>query len=100
MFGIVKEISPTQPTTGQDPETKYKKSSLENEQLIAIFGKVKQVLQNKLTEGRRFVVTQFAGIAHVTPDFPRVLELGRDIGCTVVDVTPAPSVLDRFKEAA
>jgi pyruvate formate-lyase/glycerol dehydratase family glycyl radical enzyme len=33
-------------------------------------------LQNKLTEGRRFVLTQFAGIAHVTPDFPRVLELG------------------------
>src|SRR5690606_41477577 len=30
-------------------------------------------LQNKLTEGRRFVLTQFAGIAHVTPDFPRVL---------------------------
>src|SRR5690606_9121136 len=26
-------------------------------------------LQNKLTEGRRFVATQFAGIAHVTPDF-------------------------------
>jgi pyruvate formate-lyase/glycerol dehydratase family glycyl radical enzyme len=33
-------------------------------------------LQNQLTEGRRFVLTQFAGIAHVTPDFPRVLELG------------------------
>jgi pyruvate formate-lyase/glycerol dehydratase family glycyl radical enzyme len=33
-------------------------------------------LQNKLTEGRRFVLTQFAGIAHVTPDFPRVLSLG------------------------
>ena len=33
-------------------------------------------LQNKLTEGRRFVLTQFAGISHVTPDFPRVLELG------------------------
>jgi pyruvate formate-lyase/glycerol dehydratase family glycyl radical enzyme len=33
-------------------------------------------LQNKLTEGRRFVLTQFAGIAHVTPDFPRVLERG------------------------
>ncbi|MFO7563347.1 MAG: pyruvate formate lyase family protein [Enhygromyxa sp.] len=33
-------------------------------------------LQNKLTEGRRFVLTQFAGIAHLTPDFPRVLELG------------------------
>jgi pyruvate formate-lyase/glycerol dehydratase family glycyl radical enzyme len=33
-------------------------------------------LQNKLTEGRRFALTQFAGIAHVTPDFPRVLELG------------------------
>ena len=33
-------------------------------------------LQNKLTEGRRFVLTQFAGIAHVTPDFPSVLELG------------------------
>lgn len=33
-------------------------------------------LQNKLTDGRRFVLTQFAGIAHVTPDFPSVLELG------------------------
>ncbi|PRP97614.1 Benzylsuccinate synthase alpha subunit [Enhygromyxa salina] len=33
-------------------------------------------LPNKLTEGRRFVLTQFAGISHVTPDFPRVLELG------------------------
>jgi pyruvate formate-lyase/glycerol dehydratase family glycyl radical enzyme len=33
-------------------------------------------LQNKLTEGRRFVLTQFAGIAHVTPDFPRVLSQG------------------------
>lgn len=33
-------------------------------------------LQNKLTEGRRFVLTQFAGISHVTPDFPRVLERG------------------------
>jgi pyruvate formate-lyase/glycerol dehydratase family glycyl radical enzyme len=33
-------------------------------------------LQNQLTEGRRFVLTQFAGIAHVTPDFPRVLALG------------------------
>lgn len=33
-------------------------------------------LQNKLTEGRRFVATQFAGIAHVTPDFPSVLEYG------------------------
>lgn len=33
-------------------------------------------LQNQLTEGRRFVLTQFAGIGHVTPDFPRVLERG------------------------
>nr|WP_255216386.1 pyruvate formate lyase family protein [Pseudenhygromyxa sp. WMMC2535] len=33
-------------------------------------------LQNKLTEGRRFVLTQFAGISHVTLDFPAVLEHG------------------------
>ncbi|MCA9683776.1 MAG: hypothetical protein KC457_16370, partial [Myxococcales bacterium] len=33
-------------------------------------------LQNKLTEGRRFVLTQFAGISHVTLDFPAVLEIG------------------------
>lgn len=33
-------------------------------------------LQNHLTEGRRYVLTQFAGISHVTPDFPRVLEHG------------------------
>ncbi len=33
-------------------------------------------LQNQLTAGKRFVLTQFAGISHVTPDFPRVLERG------------------------
>lgn len=33
-------------------------------------------LQNHLTEGRRYVLTQFAGISHVTPDFPRILERG------------------------
>ncbi len=33
-------------------------------------------LQNELTSGRRMVLTQFAGIAHVTPDFPRILERG------------------------
>lgn len=33
-------------------------------------------LQNHLTEGRRYVLTQFAGISHVTPDFERVLERG------------------------
>ena len=62
LFGIVKEISPTQPTTGQDPETKYKKSSLENEQLIAIFGKVKQVLQEqKLYLKNDLTLTQLSG---------------------------------------
>lgn len=30
----------------------------------------------------------------------RVLELARDLGHKIVDTTPAPSILDRFKEAA
>jgi formate C-acetyltransferase len=33
-------------------------------------------LPNVLTAGRRFVLTQFAGIAHVTPDYVAVLERG------------------------
>ena len=33
-------------------------------------------LQNTLMEGRLFLLTQFAGISHVTPDYPAVLEKG------------------------
>ncbi|MDX1648847.1 MAG: pyruvate formate lyase family protein, partial [Myxococcota bacterium] len=33
-------------------------------------------LANVLVRGRHFVLTQFAGISHVTPDHPRVLALG------------------------
>ncbi|MCK6555115.1 hypothetical protein L6Q96_11145 [Candidatus Binatia bacterium] len=33
-------------------------------------------LQNTLMAGRLFVLTQFAGIAHVTPDYPAVVEKG------------------------
>jgi pyruvate formate-lyase/glycerol dehydratase family glycyl radical enzyme len=33
-------------------------------------------LQNTLMAGRRFILTQFAGISHVTPDYPSVLERG------------------------
>jgi len=33
-------------------------------------------LIDKLTDGRAFVLTQFAGISHVTPDYPSVLTLG------------------------
>jgi formate C-acetyltransferase len=33
-------------------------------------------LQNTLTRGRDYVLTQFAGISHVTPDYPSVLEKG------------------------
>jgi pyruvate formate-lyase/glycerol dehydratase family glycyl radical enzyme len=33
-------------------------------------------LLDTVTEGSRFVLTQFAGLAHVTPDFPSVLRLG------------------------
>lgn len=35
-----------------------------------------KALQNTLLEGRRFVVTQFAGISHVTPDYGRVVREG------------------------
>jgi hypothetical protein len=43
------------------------------------------------------VLAQIAGTKTLCP---RVLELARDLGLRVVDVTPAPSILDRFKEAA
>lgn len=43
------------------------------------------------------VLAQIAGTKTLTP---RVLELARDLGLKVVDVTQAPSILDRFKEAA
>jgi pyruvate formate-lyase/glycerol dehydratase family glycyl radical enzyme len=33
-------------------------------------------LSNTLMRGRRFVLTQFAGISHVTPDYPAVLAKG------------------------
>lgn len=33
-------------------------------------------LQNVLVSGRRFVLTQFAGISHVTPDYAAVVEKG------------------------
>jgi formate C-acetyltransferase len=33
-------------------------------------------LPNLLVRGRHFVLTQFAGISHVTPDYPKVLSLG------------------------
>jgi formate C-acetyltransferase len=33
-------------------------------------------LQNTLMRGRDFILTQFAGISHVTPDYPVVLEKG------------------------
>ncbi len=33
-------------------------------------------LIDKLTDGRAFVLTQFAGISHVTPDYPSVLTRG------------------------
>jgi pyruvate formate-lyase/glycerol dehydratase family glycyl radical enzyme len=33
-------------------------------------------LQNTLMRGRNFILTQFAGISHVTPDYPAVLEKG------------------------
>jgi formate C-acetyltransferase len=33
-------------------------------------------LPNHLVRGRHFVLTQFAGISHVTPDHPKVLSLG------------------------
>jgi pyruvate formate-lyase/glycerol dehydratase family glycyl radical enzyme len=33
-------------------------------------------LPNTLVEGRRFLLTQFAGISHVTPDYPAVLAKG------------------------
>ncbi len=33
-------------------------------------------LPNVLVRGRRFILTQFAGISHVTPDYPAVLESG------------------------
>lgn len=33
-------------------------------------------LQNTLMEGRLFLLTQFAGISHITPDYPSVLEKG------------------------
>jgi len=35
-----------------------------------------KALQNTLLRGREFVVTQFAGISHVTPDYEAVLRLG------------------------
>ncbi|EDM77836.1 pyruvate formate-lyase 2 (pflD) [Plesiocystis pacifica SIR-1] len=35
-----------------------------------------KLLQNRLVEARDFVLTQFAGIAHVVPDYPTVLRLG------------------------
>jgi pyruvate formate-lyase/glycerol dehydratase family glycyl radical enzyme len=34
------------------------------------------LLQNRLMRGRELVLTQFAGISHVTPDYPVVLEKG------------------------
>ena len=33
-------------------------------------------LQNTLMRGQQFILTQFAGISHVTPDYPAVLEKG------------------------
>ncbi|MBW2271865.1 MAG: hypothetical protein JRG96_01235 [Deltaproteobacteria bacterium] len=33
-------------------------------------------LPNKLMRGREFILTQFAGISHVTPDYPAVLSRG------------------------
>lgn len=35
-----------------------------------------RTLANTLVRGRDFVLTQFAGIAHVTPDYPAVLDKG------------------------
>lgn len=40
------------------------------------------------------VLAQIAGTRTLTP---RVLELARDLGLQVVDKTPSPSILDRFK---
>jgi AraC-like DNA-binding protein len=49
LFGIVKEIQSQPPTaiTSSGPEEKYKKSTLEIEQLAAIFEKVKHVLNDQ-----------------------------------------------------
>ncbi len=33
-------------------------------------------LFDQINEGQRFILTQFAGISHVTPDYPSVLRLG------------------------
>ncbi len=33
-------------------------------------------LLNQMNEGQRFILTQLAGISHVTPDYPTVLRLG------------------------
>ena len=33
-------------------------------------------LLNQMNEGQRFILTQLAGISHVTPDYPSVLQLG------------------------
>jgi hypothetical protein len=43
------------------------------------------------------VLAEIAGTKTLTP---RVLELARDLGLKVVDKTQAPSILERFKEAA
>lgn len=40
------------------------------------------------------VLAQIAGTKTLTP---RVLELARDLGLQVVDMTPGPSILERFK---
>jgi formate C-acetyltransferase len=35
-----------------------------------------EALFDQINEGQRFILTQFAGISHVTPDYPSVLRLG------------------------
>jgi hypothetical protein len=43
------------------------------------------------------VLAQIAGTKTLSQ---RNLELARDLGLRIVDVTPAPTILDRFKEVA
>lgn len=60
-------------------------------------------LQNTLVSGRRFVLTQFAGISHVTPDYAAVVEKGFE--GLLADVEAARAVArgdsaSRFLDAA
>jgi pyruvate formate-lyase/glycerol dehydratase family glycyl radical enzyme len=43
--------------------------------LTPLYAQSDQLL-DRITEGRHYVLTQIAGISHLTPDYPRVLSLG------------------------